>query len=222
MVDSGNRSSFVANDSADTHCLQACYQMVVASQTGTHLTEKEAEDDTGWRSDRLSWQFALLLSLSRKHGLYVLDFEDFDPYEFAADPVASLRSQIGDEEAVQQQLEHSDIELEARRAAECLNDARIEFRQGLPSLAHLAGACAKGASVIVLLNGATLLGLPGYRPHFVIVRSVSEGAVRLHDPGPPPRADWALDPDLFLAAWLDPTPTVANLIACSGDPAALR
>lgn len=209
---------FFPNDEADTHCVQACYQMVVARLTGTELTLREAEEQTGFADGMLTWQFAMLLSLNRVHGLYVVDHEDFEPEEFVADPIRVLRAQIGDDEAVRHQIAHTDLDAEVSRARACLENPAISFLTSAPSMADLRSAVDAGAQVICLVNGAVLDGNPEYRPHSVVLRSMTDEVTVIDDPGPPARPSWEIPTALFEKAWLNPTPTVANYIACAGKP----
>lgn len=210
-----NTKPFFPNDPADQHCLQACHQMAVATQVRRVLTLEQAEVDTGYAPGLLTWQFSMLLSLADRYNLHVVDFEDFDVHAFASDPEQSVRDQIADSAAAEEQISGSNLALEAERATLCVEHPRIAFRQGLPSLDDVANYCDSGATVIVLLNGAVLLGGDDYRPHFVIVRDVSDDRVIIDDPGPPAHPDWTIPKDAFLRAWHSPTPSVANLIAIS-------
>lgn len=216
---STDRDHFFQNDDEDTRCVQACYQMVVSRNSGKQLDMLAAETETGYAEGLLTWQFAMLYSLAETHGLYVRDHEYFDIEEFIEDPVESLRKQIDDEEALEHQVKNTDLEAEVRRAKACLNHPRIEFVNGVPTWSDLVQVNNAGASLIVLINGAALYGKPGYRPHSVVAHSVdAEGGLILDDPGPPPYPSLAVDRDRFLAAWLNPQPSVANYIAASERP----
>lgn len=216
--DQSFQDDFFPNDEADTHCLQACYQIVVAGLLGRRLDTSTAEQDTGYSDGLLTWQFAMMLSLADKHDLYVVDHEDFDPGEFSKDPIKVLREQIQDEAAVQHQVENSDLPAEAARASACLSNSRVSFHRGSPTLVDLTRVVSQGARVICLINGAILDDNPGYRPHFVVVRSIHGSSVEIHDPGPPSRPNWVIPTAKFVKAWTDPSPSVSNYIAAAVGP----
>lgn len=209
---------FFPNDDADTHCLQACYQSVVAALRHERLDMSTVEAETGYEDGRLTWQFAMILSLADKHQLNVVDYECFDPHAFAADPVAAIREQIHDEAAVQHQIAFSNLTAEQQRAQACIDRPRITFRNGVPGLEDVRSEIRRGARVICLVNGAVLDGADGYRPHFVVIRNLDDETIQFHDPGPPGTAAREVSLADFNTAWTDPSPSVANYVAVSVEP----
>ena len=190
--------------------------MVVARLRDRYLPMKAAEEETGYVEGKLTWPYTMMFSMS-KHGLYVKSHEITDIEEFIEDPVASLRRQIDDEDALQYQIENSDLELEVDRARLCRNDPRINFVVGVPTFEDIATILDRGGEVICLVNGAVLINSTAYRPHFVIVRAVEDQHLVIDDPGPPAKPGWRISRSTFREAWTDPSPTVANYLACSGN-----
>jgi len=205
-------------DDVDTRCVQACYRMLVARSSGSIISTASADAQTDFAEGRLTWQFAMLLSLAEEYALHVVDFERFDYELFVRDPRAAIEAQIQDVAAVDYQMENSDIELEVDRARRCLNHPKISLVNQTPSYEDLQRVVRGGATVTCVINGGPLLGDDVYRPHSIVVRAANSDATIIDDPGPPPRPHWPLTRREFERYWLDPSPSVANFIAVSAGP----
>lgn len=205
-------------DDVDTRCVQACYRMIVARSSGTIVSAADADVQTDFAEGRLTWQFAMLLSLADHHSLHVVDFEQFDYEVFVEDPRAAIAAQIQDVDAVDYQINNSDIDLEVDRARRCLNHPRIALINRTPAYDDLQKVVRDGANVTCVINGGPMLGKDVYRPHSIVVRNAGSDFTVIDDPGPPPRACWSLTRMEFESYWLDPTPGVANFIAASAKP----
>lgn len=106
---------FIENPS--DKCVPATTGMVLAYfMPEKKFAMPELEELCGYVRGRGTWPAKSLLGL-HKMGFQVHWIEDFDHDAFAKDPVGYLSS-ILDKEALEYQLKHSDLALEARRMQE--------------------------------------------------------------------------------------------------------
>lgn len=161
------------------------------------------------RPGKWTWPTAAMMWMI-EFGLEIKLIEDFDYADFAVRGGDYLIERLGSEVG-KSQIENSDIEFERPIARRFAAQAPVEKRPA--ELDDIRREIDSGAVVIVNLNSAPLYGAEGYVGHVVVICDVSEGEVRLHDPGLPPSPDLVVDEETFLKAWGYPTPRERNLMS---------
>lgn len=205
-------TKFIPNKCDANHCLQAAFRMVFITFLSEDPDPGLVDEWTGYVPKRGTWQFRAMLSFA-EHGLHVIDHEEFDTEEFVSDPELSIRKQVGDDEIAARNIADTDLVGEVAALRACLAHPNIEFRRGVPSIKDMRDQLAQGRLLICNVNSKKLGGLPGFQGHFVVVQNVSSTSIVLQDPGPPPRPDCQVSPQVFTSAWMDPLPDMANYVA---------
>jgi hypothetical protein len=205
--------TFLVSNSADEmHCAQAAFRMVVVALTGSDPGADLADRLTGFVSGRGTWQFRMLLAFAGL-GLEVVDHEQFDVTEFVHDPEGAIRKQVNDETVALQIIADTDIVAEAEALRKCLESPLVSFIDSAPTLPDMRDEIGKGALLICNVNRNSLLGKPGHLGHYLVVESIDNVGLRVHDPGPPGRLGVELSIAEFLQAWAHPSPTMANYLS---------
>ena len=169
---------FVENP--DDMCVPASIGMVL----GYFMTEKNFTMDdliklTGYRKGFGSWPTESMANLANL-GFKTRWIEDFDHAEFIKNPKHYL-STILDEESLNWQVEHSDLELEASRIKAYLDSGHvIEHRKGTKE--DITELLDGGWLVRLEVNASTLADKAGYDGHSVLVVGYDKAGVTLHNP----------------------------------------
>lgn len=208
--------SFVPNQADDLHCYQSAVRMVWEGLFGHPLSGADADRLTKFRAGQQTWPFSGMLALAEA-GATVTNIEDFDPQAFITDPAMEIQRQSnGNEEIVAHVLNVSDVTQETDIVRRCLDHPRIVFDARNPSFSDLKHAVASSSTgVICNVNYRALVGKTGYNGHFVVIESVTNDSVRLHDPGLPPLEAYEVSTAVFTSAWAAPDQGPANLIVCT-------
>lgn len=190
---------FVANP--DDRCVPATIAMVLAYfLPARRYTLADAERLSGYEKGRGTWQTLSMLNLAEL-GFELRWVEDFDHARFAADPEAYLRT-ILDPEALDWQLHHTNLKLEATRMREYLaRGLPVEQRAGTND--DVRRFLDDGWLVRIEVNSRPLSARDGYIGHSVLAIGYDETGVVLHNPDgengnrPAQHVPW----ELFDRAW---------------------
>lgn len=207
----------IANDEAATRCVQASFRMVMEVLTGRDPGPAAADEMTGYAEGRGTWQFRMLISLARA-GLRVRDVEALNVSLFLEDPEAAIREQVRDEGVAKDYIADTNLPSEVSALRECVEDPRVDFLDMTPTLEDAARAIEADTLLLCHVNGRTLAEEPGHTGHLIVVETIDEDGVLLHNPGPP--AQWArrVDASLFEKAW----DAIPNYISVTGFQAGGR
>jgi hypothetical protein len=201
---------FFPNTGDGTHCWQAAMRMALAVLLPElAVTDDELDRISGKLSGKWTWPTQAMLWMIGQE-LEIKLIEEFDYRDFADRGERYILERYGDEVG-QAQIANSDIPREQEIAQRFVDVAPLECR--IPTVADIKREIACGAVVIVNVHAAALHGLPGYSGHFVVVCEVTGDAVTLHDPGLPPRPDFAVPVATFERAWAYPSERDKNLLA---------
>lgn len=169
---------FVKNPS--DKCVPATTGMVLAYfMSEKKFATPELEELCGYVPGRGTWPTKSLLEL-HKMGFQVHWVEDFDHDAFVKDPVGYLSS-ILDKEALEYQLKHSDLALEARRMQEYMTlGLPLERRPATnEDIKHFLD---DGWLVRLEVNARPLAGRTGYEGHSILVVGYDDKEVIIHNP----------------------------------------
>lgn len=202
---------FIANDESGMSCFSAAMAMMVNATTPDDtLTLDEAIKLAGAVSGDAVWPARMLIELNNR-GFETIMIEGFDGKDFIARGVDYLRDAFGDETA-DWQIKTSDIAKEQRDYQELFDSgAHVVNRQ--PQVEDIAQLLRDGWLVKCTVNSKRLNQQPGYVGHSIIVLSVNEIQLKIHDPGPPAKPNRLVDMEDFMAAWAYPNDSAKELIA---------
>lgn len=202
---------FYPNDKTNMHCFQASVQMIL----GYFMPERTFTLDelvklSGSVEGMSTWPARMLIELD-KMGLDIVMVEGFDGKDFIERGPEYLREVYAGETA-EWQIENGDIDKERADYQE-LYDHGISVQQRIPTIGDIQKYMSDGYLVKVTLNSRRLKGLDGYLGHSVIVVSVDDESVILHNPGLPPTPNQKVTRKIFEAAWAYPNEGAKELIA---------
>lgn len=164
----------------DDKCVPATIGMVLAYfMPEKPFTMAELENLTGYQHGRGTWRTKSMLSLHNL-GFQTKWIEDFDYDKFIESPKGYLRTML-DADAYRWQVQHSDLELEAKRVQAYLDAGNeITHRAGTPK--DIKGCLRDGWLVSLEVNACPLAGKPGYEGHSVLVIGCDDQDVTIHNP----------------------------------------
>lgn len=161
-----------------------CVPAVLAMILGYFMPERtfttsEIEKLCGYVPVRGTWKAQLLLSL-HELGFSTKWIEDFDHHKFVHDPEGYLAI-ILDKEALDWQIENSDLTLEAERVRQYITDGMpLEQRKGTRQ--DIEEFIADSWLVMLEVNENVIAEIPGYLGHVVLVIGHDEINVTIHNP----------------------------------------
>lgn len=201
---------FYENTADDTHCVQACYRMV--------LKYYWPEEDYSWdQLDKITakqpgmWTWPMAgLCWFVDNGYEVVYIEDFDYSRFKNEGEEYLVERYGKEVAVEQ-LKNSKIEKEFKWTELFLNKVAVQDRA--PELEEIIDLLEKKYLIVAMVNSRSLYGKEGYVGHAVVVKGYDDGIFTVHDPGRPGLADHELSFEQFIEGWSYPDKSSNNITA---------
>lgn len=168
----------------------------------------ELEKISGKLPGKWTWPTQAMIWLM-DNGFAIELIENFDYRAFANGGGRYLIERFG-EEVGRAQISNSDIAREQILAGSFADRARVKMET--PDISDIAEAIRAKRVPIVNLNAAALFGEDGYAGHFVVICSVTEEDVKLHDPGLPPKPNCSVAIDDFMRAWSYPAEMDRNLL----------
>ncbi len=200
----------------EIRCVQSAFRMVLHALTGKDPGQDAADEMTGYREGRGTWQFKMLLAFA-DHGLHAIDHENLDIETFVLNPERAIRKQVEDETAIQSIFDETDFETEIEAVKKCIASDRITFIETVPTIDDLRSELARGRLVMVNVNRSVLRGIEGHEGHILILEEINniDKTLVVHDPGPSPEGSLnkRIDKDLFEKAWTSPSKHLANYIS---------
>lgn len=169
---------FVENP--DDKCVPATIGMIL----GYFMPEKNYDMPdlikfSGYIEGQGTWSVKSMLSLSLL-GFETSWIEDFDNPAFAESPTDYLAT-ILDKDALEWQVKHSNLRLEANRIREYINIGhRIEHRRGTRK--DIKTLLNDGWLVRLEINANTLADRGGYQGHSILVIGYNNEQVEIHNP----------------------------------------
>jgi hypothetical protein len=202
---------FYPNDETNKHCFQATIHMVLGYFMPEHdFTMNELVRLSGSVDGMATWPSRMLLELDGM-GFDIVMVEGFDGRDFIKRGAEYLRDTFGGDTA-EWQIANSDIEKE-RSDYQQLYDRGIDLEKRIPDLEDIRRYMSDGYLVKCTVNSRRLGGMNGYVGHSVLVLSVSDDGVELHNPGLPACPNQKVSSETFNAAWAYPNDSAKSLIA---------
>jgi hypothetical protein len=158
-----------------------------------------------------TWPSRLLIELD-KMGLEIHMIEGFDGNDFVHRGEKYLYEAFGTETA-DWQVTHSNIEKEQQDYKELLTKSDVIVKNAIPTMDDVKRYLNDGYMVRCTVNSRKLAAEDGYVGHSVLVLSVSDNEVILHNPGLPPVPYQHVSLDIFESAWADPNEQAKEMIA---------
>jgi hypothetical protein len=202
---------FYSNTPDDTHCFQAGMRMILGYfLPDREFSWKELEQLSAKVEGLSTWPQQMLINL-RKMGFAATMVEGFDGHAFIRNGGQYLKEAFG-EETAEWQIKNSDIPQEQKLYQEAY-DTGVDIQCRVPTLADIQDYLQKGYLVAATINSRQLDGKDGYVGHFVVVLSIDDQEMVLHNPGLPARQAQRVTREQFMEAWADPNETAQNFIA---------
>jgi len=210
MIDPA-KEPFYSNTGDDTHCFQAGIRMILGYfLPDREFSWEELEQLSAKVEGLATWPEQMLINL-RKMGFAVTMVEGFDGRAFIKDGAQYLKDTFGEEIAAWQ-IKNSDLPQEQRLYQEAY-DTGVDIQTRIPSLEDIKTFQQQDYLVAVTVNSRKLDGKEGYTGHFVVILSIDDKEVLLHNPGLPARQAEHVPLEQFMNAWTDPNETARNFIA---------
>ena len=167
-------------ENPDNHCVPATTGMILAYfLPEKKYTMSELDKLCGYVEGRGTWQAESLLQL-HKLDFQVHAIESFDHEAFASDPQKYLSS-ILDKEALDYQLKHTDLELEAQRIQEYI-DLGLPLENRPATDDDIRQFIDNGWLVRLEVNDRPLAGKTGYNGHSILVIGYDDNGAIIHNP----------------------------------------
>lgn len=167
-------------ENPNTRCVPCTFGMGLAYfSPEKKYTMKELEGFCGYQEGLGTWKARAMLNLS-KLGYQVHWIEQFDYDKFAADPRAYLRSFL-DDEAYENQIAHTNLELEAERMQQYI-DAGLPIENRQATNEDIKHFIDNGWLVHLEVNARPLSGKSGYDGHSVLVTGYDDNEVIIQNP----------------------------------------
>lgn len=161
-----------------------CVPAVIGMVLGYFMPEKtfsmpELEELCGYEKGKGTWKALSMLNMA-KLGFQTYWIEDFDHEKFIENPKHYLKS-ILDEKAYEWQVEHSNLDVEAKRMKEYVDSGLpLEMRRATnDDIKHFLD---DGWVIHLEVNARTLSGKSGYEGHSILVIGYTDKEVIIHNP----------------------------------------
>lgn len=201
---------FYGNTPDDTHCFQAALRMILKYfYTDEEYSWEELDKITAKEPNLWTWPMAGITWM-RNHGLEVIIQESFDYKRFADEGSSYLVEYCG-ENVAKEQIQHSAIDNERKRANIFATTVQIQHR--IPTIEDVVRFLSEKYLVCCNINSYALDNVDQYAGHFIVIKGVQANQLILHDPGLPHQANRVVPFAQFEKAWAYPTEHVKNLFA---------
>ena len=201
---------FYQNTSDNTHCFQASLRMILKHfLPEREFSWKDLEQMTEKKQDLWTWQLAGILWM-QANGFEVRNKEIFDYEEFIQHGEKYLLEEFG-KEVGNAQIKYSDIDQE-RHLSEIFVRL-VQTEKSVPTTRDIKELLQKGFLMIINLNSNILNKKSGYDGHSVVITSIEDSFIFLHDPGLPPKPNRKVALNAFEKAWAYPNEKAKSLIA---------
>lgn len=199
---------FYSNTPDDTHCVQACYKMVLKYfLPNKDFSWEELDKATAKQKDMWTWPMAGLIWL-QEQGLEIINIEDFDYGQFIKNKKNYLIEKYGRVIADKQEA-HSNIPAELKWARQFIKKMKTDSR--IPDCDDIKHHLDMGYLVIVSVNYNSLHHKKGYTGHSVVIKGYDDQGFIIHDPGNPGEPDFRPSYDQFMKGWAYPNEGVKNM-----------
>lgn len=201
---------FYKNTEDDTHCVQACYKMVLKYfWPEKDFTWEELDKITNKKEGLWTWPMAGLTWMAEQ-GFDVEYIEAFDYTAFLTRTDEYLLEKFGPEVAAAQK-KYSDITSELAHTKAFLE--KVYVKNYSPNFNEIKKYIDNGYLVVASINSKALYNKPGYIGHSVIVKGYENDTLIVHDPGLPGVENHPVSKDQFTKAWSYPDTTANNITA---------
>lgn len=194
----------------NTHCFQCVLGMIQGYDFPDKTrTIEELVEFTGKKPGLWTWPTRGMVEMQQL-GYEVVNWREFDYQAFASQGGDYLLERWGQEKG-QAQIEHCDLVYEMENARQLASV--LHTRQSLPTWEDIMDLVGDGFLVVCNVNSKALNGNPGYSGHFVLIYSIDDEKVEMHDPGPPAFQSRLVTRTDFSRAWEYPDEKGRNLMA---------
>lgn len=174
------------------------------------FTWEELEKLSAKIEGKATWPQQMAINL-HDMGFDVTMVEGFDGRAFIRDGADYLHRAFG-KDIAEWQIANSDLPQE-QKLYQAAYDRGVDIQKAIPTLADMQSYIKKGYLVAANVNSPRLRGKEGYVGHFVVILSIDDTELVLHDPGLPARPNVRVPIETFQAAWADPDDNAKNFIA---------
>lgn len=187
---------FVANHPDGMRCMLACYRMVMQWFLGRDMTWEQMAAFTGYKSGVTAWTLRSLVQFSRM-GFDIQMVEPFDYSRYGHEGDTYLEDFFEPDELIWFNT-HSDLAGMKPYIDDFLHT--VHFTRRSPQLVDIDAMLADGRLVTVTLNSRVLNQKTGFASHMVLLYGKVDGDYLAQDPGPKPKPQRRIAPDLLWQA----------------------
>jgi len=201
---------FYSNTSDNTHCVQACFRMVLKHfLPDKDFSWKKLAQITKKEKGKGTWWFPALIKL-KKLGVESQLIDPFDYEQFYKNNKKYLYK-VYKKEIADWYVQKSNL-LDVRQfIPQFLKE--VDYKNRLATLADMEQLLTKDYLIGADVNANTLINQSGYISHMVVIFSIDDRYFLLHDPGLPPKPNWKVTKKLLLKAWQYPGKDTQSLVA---------
>lgn len=201
---------YYANTPDNTHCVQACYRMILKYFLSEQdFSWDELDKKTAKQKDMWTWPMAGLCWL-QEIGFDVKYIENFDFQAFLDRKEDYLIEHFGPDVG-NDQIIHSDVQAEMQWTEKFLQNIQSENR--VPNVNEITQFLDNGYLLTAMVNYRPLYDLEGYAGHCIVINGYADKYLIINDPNSPDSRETHVSYERFIKAWSYPDKTANNITA---------
>lgn len=184
----------------NNHCLQCCVRMILNTVTTEGITASVVNEETDFDPSLWTWTIAGAPVLSQRLKDIKIINEEFDYKRFADNKAAYLKEIWTNAKYISQSSYASkDFKKEVKLSLKFLNTGGIveymEFSE------RKIDILLETNFIIAQIDHSKLYNLTGNSSHYILIYDQLGDALKIHDPGLPPRQNHVVNKSKFLTAF---------------------
>jgi hypothetical protein len=196
----------------ENHCFQACLKMVLAYWLpNREFSFEELDKLSGHKAGKWTWQGKTILYLI-ENDFEVVNIENLD-YQALAEKGEKYLTSIWTKEVFNIQKKYSDLAFEQQVAQKLIKNKKIILKQNEAEIEDIFDLFNKNYTILVSVNPYTIRNEDGYASHMVVITSLDEKNIIIHDPGPPGFLNKKINRNVFEKAMTKPAKEDTNILA---------
>lgn len=181
-------------------CALACYTMT-AKYFFPEVTFDEIAKISDWTPNYVVWPFKFWKWIMDK-GIKIADYDLIDYQGWANEGAIVLENSMSEKELNWLKNNSKDLEKIGKDIKEVLEHKNFTYLREKPTFEKLSEEASKGNVCEVVLDSRTLDKREGFSLHRVVITSINEDSITLHDPRENPLPNREESIEHFKNSWL--------------------